>query len=439
MSTPRRSRASKKSVSKPKKPYPDFPLTPHASGAWQKKIRGKIHYFGKWAWRVGGVLTRVEGDGWKEALEEYKAVADDLHAGRTPRADRNGLQVKDLCNHFLTAKLRKVGAGEMTQRVFVEYREITDLVVSQFGASRLVDDLAADDFAAFRAALAGKWGPVRLGNGITRAKSVFKHGYDSGLIDRPVRTGPEFVKPSKAVLRKHRAKSVPKMFAADELRALIGGSGEVKPDPVLRAMILLGVNCGFGNTDCSALELKALDLAGGWINFPRPKTGIARRCPLWPETVAALRSATDARPSPAREDSAQRVFLSSTGNPLVTFNERGSRKDLVSMHFAKLLRALGIDRKGVGFYALRHVFETIAGGSKDQVAVDLIMGHSDPSMAAVYREGVEDARLRTVADHVRMWLWPDRDEAGGEPVSVGARFGAGKKVEGYPSTAGTEL
>ena len=51
-------------------------------------------------------------------------------------------------------------------------------------------------------------------------------------------------------------------------------------NPTLRAMILLGVNCGFNNKDCADLPLKALDLDGGWINFPRPKTGIPRRCPF---------------------------------------------------------------------------------------------------------------------------------------------------------------
>ncbi len=66
-------RSRKSSVSKPPKPYAKFPLTAHASGAWQKKILGKIKYFGRWGRVVNGKLTRIEGDGWKEALELYKA------------------------------------------------------------------------------------------------------------------------------------------------------------------------------------------------------------------------------------------------------------------------------------------------------------------------------------------------------------------------------
>lgn len=198
---------SRKAAERPKKLYPDFPLSPHASGAWQKKIRGRVHYFGKWGRVVNGRLTRVAGDGWKEALELYKAQADDLHAGRTPRVKTDGLTVADLCNAFLTAKLRKRTSGELGVRMFEEYKQITDLLVAAFGKDRRIDDLAADDFEKLRAEMAERWGPVRLGNGITRIKSVFKYGLDNGLTEKPVRYGGEFRKPDKAVLRRHRARN----------------------------------------------------------------------------------------------------------------------------------------------------------------------------------------------------------------------------------------
>ena len=69
---------------KPSKPYKDFSLFPHASGRWAKKINGKLHYLGRWATQQNRKLVRVEGDGWREALDEYKRVGDDLQAGREP-------------------------------------------------------------------------------------------------------------------------------------------------------------------------------------------------------------------------------------------------------------------------------------------------------------------------------------------------------------------
>ena len=38
----------RKSVDRPPKPRPDFPLCAASNGYWKKKIAGKIHYFGKW-------------------------------------------------------------------------------------------------------------------------------------------------------------------------------------------------------------------------------------------------------------------------------------------------------------------------------------------------------------------------------------------------------
>ena len=68
--------------------------------------------------------------------------------------------------------------------------------------------------------------------------------------------------------------------------------------------------------------------------------------------------------------------------------------------------ALELKRPGLSFYALRHTFETMGGDSRDQVAVDAIMGHARDDMASVYREKIEDDRLEAVTKHVHTWLFP---------------------------------
>jgi integrase len=365
---------------KPEKPYPEFPLFPHATGRWAKKIRGKLHYFGPW-------------DDPDAALKKYLDQKDALHAGRKPREASDGITIKELCNQFLNAKLALVESGELTNRSWQDYKSACDLVISHFGKGRLVADLDPDDFSGLRKKMAKKWGPVTLGNVIQRIRVVFKFAWDNGLIDRPVRYGQAFKRPARKVVRIDRARKGPKLFSAGEIRRLLDAAGAT-----MRAMILLGINGGFGNADCGNLPLSAVNLEAGMIDFPRPKTGIPRRFPLWQETVAALREALAKRPEPKDAADAGLYFVTKYGHSWA----KDTTDQTLAKEFGKLLRALHINgRQGLGFYTLRHTFRTVADESKDQPAVDFIMGHEVPHMSAVYRETISDARLQAVADHVR--------------------------------------
>ena len=109
------------------------------------------------------------------------AVKDDLLAGRTPRTKGDGLTVRDLCNQFLTAKLAKLDSGEITHLTFNDYKQTTDRIIAQFGKTRLVSDLGADDFTRCERASPRRAGRG-LGNEINRCRIVFKYATDNRLI-----------------------------------------------------------------------------------------------------------------------------------------------------------------------------------------------------------------------------------------------------------------
>lgn len=371
------------------KPRPDFPLFPHATGYWAKKVRGKLHYFGR-------VVGDPKGDA---ALEVWLEQKDYLLAGRTPRIHADGLTIRDLCNHFLTTKEQQRDAGDIKPRTFDDYYSTCQFVVDSFGKTRLVADLAADDFRSLRSTLAKRYGVHRLCNEVQRTRTIFKYGFEAGLLDSAVRFGPTFKRPSNRIIRAHRQQNGPRMFDAQQLRTIIKTA-----DQPLKAMILLGVNCGFGNHDCGTLPKRALDLKAGWVDFPRPKTAVERRCPLWPETVEAIKEAMLRRPKAKHRQDDQLVFITKYGQPWT----KESSSNPITQEFRKILDDLKLYRRGLGFYALRHTFETIAGGSLDQIAVNHIMGHVDNSMAGVYREKIEDKRLLAVSAHVRELLFPRR-------------------------------
>jgi integrase len=390
---------------KPKKPNPDFPLFPHATGRWAKKIKGRMVYFGPW-------------DNPDAALEKYLKEKDALHAGRKPRDTTSGVTIEDLCNLFLIAKEDMVKSGELTKRSWSDYKAGCDLCVQHLGKGRLVADLDPDDFATLLKKIAKRknsptgLGSTTLGNIVQRIRVVFKFAFDDGLIDRPVRYGQEFKRPSRKTVRIDRARKGPKLFTAEEVRKLLNGAtvqGEGGPEfievgKVMRAMVYLGINAGYGNADCGHLTQSVVDLDKGVIDFPRPKTGIPRRAILWPETVQAIREALAVRPEPKDPKHSNLVFITKYGLPWA----KDAPDQTLAKEFGKVLIALGINtRVGLGFYALRHTYRTVADETKDQPAVDYTMGHEVAHMSSVYRETISDERLKAVSDYVRKWVFGD--------------------------------
>lgn len=374
-----------------KKPDRDFPLWFHgASGRWCRTIKKTRHYFG------------TDKDA---ALNLWLEQKDDLLAGRIPRVKSDGLVVGDLCERFLNAKRQFIESGELSPRTFSDYYQTCTRLVAQFGKNRRVDDLAADDFEALRADLSKTRGLVGIENAIRLTRIVFKYALDAGLIKEPVRFGPLF-KVKRDKIRKAAAGKAPRMFEAADIRKVLA-----KADEVLKCMILLGMNCAFGQSDLASLPQSAIDLKGGWVTYPRVKTGVERKAALWPETIAAIRKAIALRPDPKELADAGLLFITKYGNRWTRTSEKGGPIDSIALEFGKLLVELKLKRPGLQFYALRHTFRTIADETRDFPAIDRIMGHSDHTMGGRYRERIDDERLKAVTDHVRRWLFPAKKKA----------------------------
>jgi len=381
-----------------------FPLTPHPTGRWCKKLRtkdhpdGKLFYFGKIA------------DGWEAALRTFEIEKGYLFTDRTPPTRKSdGLRLKELCDRWLHYKRDRVQTGELTLRTWYDYQQTAQRVCDVLGKEQLVEELTPAEFERLRADFGQTWGPTRIGNSVTRTRMIFTYGFESGLLDKPIRYGPTFKVPNRKTLRKVKKVHGPRMFEADELLRIIKAA-----EQPIKAMVILAANSGMGNHDLATLPMSALDLERGWIDFARPKTEIDRKIPLWPETIAAIKEWLADRPEAKREEDAGLVFLTRQrrawfrGGRFVDGEEGGPRAkgfdSPVSKVFKALLDSLGINGKR-GFYCIRHNFETVAGDTGDQKAVDAVMGHTDSTMSAHYRERIDPERLRRVVEHVRTWLF----------------------------------
>ena len=260
---------------------------------------------------------------------------------------------------------------------FNQYEDFAQAFLDVMPRNRAVEQLRPSDFDNAIEKFAARWGPVRLRNAVRAVKSIFRRALEHDEIDRLPIFGDNFRPPDKAKIRLHRAKKGERMLEPPQLRKLIAeATGALKP------AILLGVNCGFNNGD--VIQLRPEHIKGTFLVMHRNKTGINRRCPLWPETLAALEDC----PPP---------FTSRRGNALTPVS--------VSQLFRNLVTKHGWYRDGISFGTLRHVHQTAGELSEDSLAIKMTMGHADGSISDTYRERFPDARLLKVTNAIRDWLF----------------------------------
>ena len=240
-----------KSKTKRKNRSDKFPLTLHSTGQFCKKIKGKMHYFGK---------------DKKQALERYLEQAAFLHNGKAKmfKATNCIMALKSLCSIYLQHQQAKAASAEITIRHHADQISCLKKFISFIGQHRKIDEISTLDLQNYKRKLKRAYNSAhRINLNISIMKTMFHWARKNDMLDYiPNIDAVSCVK----IIRKQRH-----VFTSKEIHRLFDVA-----DVQMKAMIWLGLNCGFGCTDCAQLKWSDLDLVSGRVKLARKKTGIPR-------------------------------------------------------------------------------------------------------------------------------------------------------------------
>lgn len=362
---------------------PKHGLTQHVRGGWYKSINGTFKL-------IAGKREAATGE---EADKVYEKKFAELWAGvpnAAPMAPATEANVSDLFDQFIHAKRLLVADGKRSNRTLDEYVSCLQDFTDTAGPLRF-SDLRPYDFTRVYQAWSARFGVHRLSKYVAMVRTAFNWLAANGFIPAVPGYG-DFRQSTRAEFRLHKARQEEEgagvSFTTGELATLLDAA-----DATQRAQILLALNGGFGNTDLSEMRERVLDFEKGWVDYRRGKTGVKRRCPLWPETIDAVRDAIPLSKIPGN------AFSTSDGRPLV----QGTH-DRLAVRFKTLCEGANCYREDRGFYALRHVFSTEAVKHGSTIFVKRITGHTSPEEDRVLDEhyvGQVDGKLCEIVNAVR--------------------------------------
>lgn len=409
-------------MNRPEKPYAGFPLSAHQNGQWYKKINQKPYYFGRWQDDPKGDL----------ALKEFNSRLPGINDGtdhlRHITAAVGQMSVGQLGKAYLAQRKIDVTSGELALRTIGDLLNEIELFTQWIKADTAVAALKPEHFTAYNNRLVTERKLRARSRKRVQAyiKAMFRWGASNGLCSLPS-FGSGFQAPSttKNSIRKEKARAGIEDYSE---RIVTGGELDMllaTAQQNLRALILLGINCGLGPADLGRLRWKNIDLKNGVMIYPRHKTGAARKAYLWKRTRNALNALLLLRHTKAafsKDGGEALVFITRKRQPyyreVEIFEDRiidgKLEKVLIGVNvtnsvtgtFGNHAKAMGL--KGVTFYRLRHTTKTLGKRAKDRDALNLVMGHQTNSVEAGYdHETIPFDRVKRVALAVYRGLWPN--------------------------------
>jgi len=302
----------------------------------------------------GPPLTQAM-DAEQAKLDRLTKLADEHHQAMVERLSKvsysASVHVGTLLNQYADdLKNDEANGGDNSGWIATQQRQLETLT-RMFGDERLksADDLKAIAKKLSNPATKGKRGPLaretrkQLWQRLVKALSVAEdrgqdlpRGWAKVTID----------------LGKKRNIDELAQFTVEELSTLYRVAS-----PIVRAMILLGLNCGFQEADFGDLEDGHLFIdrllpaviaskagakhADKWIMMPRGKTGCPGLHKLWPETVSAIRWLIARRDKTVKATvrATAKLFIAETGRSLTEKTGAGNRSRRVHNLWRNCLRS----------------------------------------------------------------------------------------------------
>ena len=276
-----------------------------------------------------------------EALEKYHRMNLGLATEPERPVKQALLTAKELANRFLAAQQANWRNPVTT---LASYKHWIGRFLKDHPKLK-VGDLSVELFAAWKLSLRERdYSAESINHYLSAVRSMFVFAEETGVLEK----SPSLrrVKNESGV----RAGSHEKpLYSPEQISRLLE-----QADAQMRAMVLLGLNCGFGPKDMHDLTWD--HMSEDRITLPRSKTGINQTFLLWPETQKALDEIQDQRLALIERLQARGRNRTDSGHVFVTRFWKTWSKDSIAEQFRKLCDKA--DVPCYGMYRLRHCAST---------------------------------------------------------------------------------